>query len=431
MKKEIHHSHASKTLFLSTTFLLLLLLNTSTAADQPPTISSHRHLLSYNGDPLAADPALNFENPRLKGAYIALQAWKDSILSDPNNITATWTGPDVCNYTGIFCWQAPDNPCERTVAGIDINGGGMAGHIPHEVGLLFDLTLFHVSSNRFCGTLPQSFTNLKLLFELDLSNNRFVGKFPEPILQLASLKYLDIRFNEFEGQLPSQLFERSFDALFLNDNFFSSKLPETFGNSPASVIVIANNKLEGCVPPSLGNMVNLNQLVLVNNQFSSCFPSEIGKLKNLTVLDLSNNQIVGPLPNSIGDMESLEQLGIGNNMMSENIPESICQLPKLAGFGYGGNYFSEESPVCLNLLKFDDKMNCFRGRPEQRTTLECQRFLARKNNCSSFDCPAFSPPTAPPSVSSPPPGSPYPLPAPPPSNPTPPPCACVQPPPTN
>ncbi|KAJ8563453.1 hypothetical protein K7X08_031905 [Anisodus acutangulus] len=174
-------------------------------------------------------------------------AWKEAILSDPHNITANWEGSNVCNYTGVFCWPSLDEPNELIVAGIDINHGDISGKLPHELGLLYDIALLHINSNRFCGTIPENFLNLKLLFELDLSNNRFVGKFPDVVVRLPNLKFRDLRFNEFEGGLPRQVFERSFNALFIN-NRFSSELPDNFGNSPVSVMFLANNNFEGCLP---------------------------------------------------------------------------------------------------------------------------------------------------------------------------------------
>ncbi|KAJ8563434.1 hypothetical protein K7X08_031886 [Anisodus acutangulus] len=150
---------------------------------------------------------------------------------------------NVSNYTGVFCWPILDEPNKLTVASIDINHDDIA----------------------------------------DLSNNGFVGKLPDVVVQLPNLKFLDLRFNEFEGGLPRQVFERSFDALFINNNRFSSELPDNFGNSPVSVMVLANNNFEGCIHVSLGKMAKLNELILTNNNFHSCFPNEIGMLKNVTV----------------------------------------------------------------------------------------------------------------------------------------------------
>lgn len=83
------------------------------------------------------------------------------------------------------------------------------------------------------------------MHELDVSNNRFVGPFPTVVLEMHNLKFLDLRFNNFEGELPPELFDMNLDALFLNDNLFSSHIPENLGNSPVSVLVLANNKIKG------------------------------------------------------------------------------------------------------------------------------------------------------------------------------------------
>lgn len=253
MKKTTNsHLHLSLliALFLGTVVCL-------SDAKQAPTISSYgglsdadamyikkRQLLYYKdefgdrGERVTVDPSLVFPNPRLRNAYIALQAWKQAIFSDPLNLTANWVGSQVCNYEGVFCAPAPDNKTIRTVAGIDLNHGDIAGYLPEELGLLVDLALFHINSNRFCGTVPRKFKDMRLLFELDLSNNRFAGKFPQVVLKLPSLKFLDLRFNEFEGTVPKELFDKDLDAIFINHNRFVFDLPENLGNSPVSVIVL-------------------------------------------------------------------------------------------------------------------------------------------------------------------------------------------------
>lgn len=204
MKIKINHCHHLPLLYIF--FLIFAILDVSATQQQQFSISTNgglnnvqvkyirrRQLLSYSDrDPLVIDPSLAFENPRIKNAYIAIKAWKQAILSDPNNITANWVGPAVCNYTGVYCTHSLDDPLERTVAGIDINHADIAGYLPDELGLLYDIALFHINSNRFCGTIPRSFLNMHLLFELDLSNNRFSGKFPYVVLLLPKLKYLDL-----------------------------------------------------------------------------------------------------------------------------------------------------------------------------------------------------------------------------------------------
>ncbi|KAE9462795.1 hypothetical protein C3L33_05294, partial [Rhododendron williamsianum] len=256
------------------------------------------------GERVVIPPNFTFPNPRLRAAYIALQALKQAIISDPLNITGNWVGPDVCDYTGVFCAHALDNSSVLTVAGIDLNHGDIAGFLPEQLGLLTDLALFHINSNRFCGIVPKSFKKLKLLYELDLSNNRFAGKFPYVVLRLPTLKYLDLRFNEFEGTVPDELFDRPLDAIFINHNRFRFELPDNFGNSPVSVIVLANNNFQGCLPASIGNMsATLNQIIMMQNGLRSCVPDAIGLLTNVTVFDVSYNELLGSLPDAIGNME--------------------------------------------------------------------------------------------------------------------------------
>ncbi|KAL5974070.1 Leucine-rich repeat extensin-like protein 2 [Asimina triloba] len=323
----------------------------------------------------ATDPPLSFDNDHLRDAYTALQAWKAAIFSDPLNFTSDWNGADVCSYTGVFCTQSPSHRSPfKVVAGLDLNHGDIAGYLPDELGLLTDLALFHINSNRFCGIIPRSFRRLKLLFELDVSNNRLVGPFPKVVLSLPSLKYLDLRFNEFEGPIPSQLFDKDLDAIFVNDNRFRFGIPANLGNSPVSAMVLANNDLGGCIPSSIGKMgETLNEILLLNNNLSGCIPPEIGQLKKVTVFDVGSNQLGGPLPASVGGMKSAEQLNVAHNRLTGVIPSSICQLKRLENFTYSYNYFTGGAPQCLNANRVatDSKKNCIPGFPAQRSFKEC------------------------------------------------------------
>ncbi|CAN7097310.1 unnamed protein product, partial [Brassica rapa subsp. narinosa] len=351
------------------------------------------------GNHIKVDPKLKFENPKLLEAYIALQSWKQTIFSDPFNFTATWNGSDVCSYNGIYCAPSPNSyPKTRVVAGIDLNHADMAGYLPAELGLLSDLALFHLNSNRFCGEVPLTFNRMKILHELDLSNNRFVGKFPSVVLSLPSLKFLDLRFNDFEGMIPSKLFDRKLDAIFLNHNRFRFGIPDNMGNSPVSALVLADNDLGGCIPGSIRQMgKTLNELILSNDNLTGCLPPQIGNLKNVTVFDISSNILRGVLPSSIGNMKSLEELHVANNGFSGLIPPSICQLPNLENFTYASNFFTGRAPICAALSVTEaivnGSMNCIAGMASQRSVKECLSLLARPVDCSTFGCfNIFSPP---------------------------------------
>nr|XP_043639798.1 leucine-rich repeat extensin-like protein 4 [Erigeron canadensis] len=330
-------------------------------------------------------------NPRLQQAYLALQAWKKVIYSDPFNTTLDWTGPSVCNYTGVYCAPFPNDTNIETVAGIDLNHADIAGFLPDELGLLSDLALLHLNSNRFCGILPLTLSNLTLLFELDLSNNRFVGPFPFVVMSLPSLKFLDLRYNEFEGPLPSELFSLNLDAIFINNNRLTSVIPSNLGSSTASVVVFANNNLGGCLPPSIANFANtMEELLLINTNVSGCLPPEVGYLYKLRVLDVSSNKLVGEIPYSIAGLAHLEQLNLGHNMMSGVVPLGVCELPNLANFTFSYNYFFEEEGICGNLtskgIVSDDRRNCLPDKPLQRSKKECDAVLQHPVDCFEHPC---------------------------------------------
>ncbi|KAL5571134.1 hypothetical protein UlMin_020731 [Ulmus minor] len=392
-------------LILLLLFHLLCLSNNLQAAKHGNSVSRHhrhQHPHPHHNHP---SNTTSDSNPRLHQAFLALQAWKRVIYSDPKGFTTNWVGPSVCNYTGVYCSPAPDNPKIRVVAAIDLNHGDIAGFLPDELGLLTDLALIHLNSNRFCGILPSTLANLELLYELDLSNNRFVGPFPLVVLSLPSLIYMDLRFNDFEGPIPSNLYSKKLDAVFLNSNRFTSlNIPSSLGESSASVLVFANNNYGGCLPPSIVKFANsLEELVLINTSITGCLPQEVGFLYKLKLLDVSFNNIVGPIPYSIAGLAHLEQLNLGHNMLSGIVPAGVCSLPNLSNFTASYNFFCEEEGICQNLtskgVAFDDRQNCLPEKRYQRSKKECSAALEHpvdcfEHPCGGSDTPAFAPSVA-------------------------------------
>ncbi|KAI3804976.1 hypothetical protein L1987_26914 [Smallanthus sonchifolius] len=148
------------------------------------------------------DARLNFPNPRLKNAYCALQEWKKVIYSDPENMIKNWEGIDVCSYNGVFCAKAPDDPNMMTVAGIDLNHGDIAGQLVPHLGLLTDLSIFHVldlSKNNFVGTIPEGFGNLKCVEMIDVRKNELIGTVVDDVCTLPNLLSFMFSDNYFNG----------------------------------------------------------------------------------------------------------------------------------------------------------------------------------------------------------------------------------------
>jgi hypothetical protein len=113
-------------------FLALLLVPhlAAAAAINGANDQQRRRLLeSYadDGSDVYVDPSYEFRNQHLRDAYVALQAWKRAILSDPLNVTASWSGPDVCAYYGVYCAPSEHDSYVTVVAGVDLNHADLAG----------------------------------------------------------------------------------------------------------------------------------------------------------------------------------------------------------------------------------------------------------------------------------------------------------------
>lgn len=335
---------------------------------------------------------LLFLDQRLALVYPIIQRFKNTITSDPFNITATWSGGDICRYKGFFCDSPPDNRSAVAVASIDFNGFHLSS--PTLAGFLDqlpDLALFHANSNRFSGTIPPAIARLPYLYELDISNNRFSGPFPAAILAMDCLSFLDIRFNSFSGSVPPQLFANdNLDLLFLNNNDFMTRLPE---NSDATAhvayLTLANNKFFGPIPRTIAkSLAGLSEVVLLNNLLSGCLPYELGLLKDAVVFDAGGNNLTGPLPLSLGCLEKLEVLNFADNMLYGEVPELLCRVGRLRNLSLSENYFTGAGPTCMELIDdgvVDVRGNCIPGQAAQRSVAECAAFMARPKYCPYSD----------------------------------------------
>lgn len=323
-------------------------------------------------------------DPQPSGEYTALQAWKSAITEDPSGVLATWVGPGVCSYRGVFCSSTPpvdpyfppsSSSPGRVVSGIDLNKANLQGTLVKELALLSHLSILHLNGNRLTGTVPDAFRDLASLTELDLSNNRFSGTFPAATLYIPNLVYLDLRFNNFSGGVPEELFMKSLDAIFLNDNYFEGQIPMSLWSSPASVISLANNRFSGPVPASFGYTASgLREVLFLNNKLTGCIPEGLGFLSEMEVLDLSFNSLTGHLPGTLSCLSSIEVLNIAHNQLSGMLPDLVCSLGSLLNLTISYNFFSGFGQDCGRAFRsvwFDFAGNCIPGRGMQRPPPEC------------------------------------------------------------
>ena len=87
-----------------------------------------------------------------------------------------------------------------------------------------------------------------------------------------------------------------------------------------------DNKFEGQIPASIGNLVNLRELVMGENYFSGTLPTEFNQLANLEQLSMQNQKgaelMEGPLPD-FAEAGKLWYLDISNNDFGPEIPDNL------------------------------------------------------------------------------------------------------------
>ncbi|XP_054788137.1 uncharacterized protein At4g06744-like isoform X2 [Prosopis cineraria] len=341
MGTDIQFPYYTMSIFFTTVLLCFLTVNPEIILESPSTSPPSSSLSPF------VPEIFNFIDQRIALVFPIIQTFKNTITSDPLGVTKTWVGPNICNYTGFYCDNPPDNLTAITVASIDFNEFRLvAPSLEGFIDKLPDLALFHANSNNFSGTIPPTISELRFLYELD-----------------------------------------SLDVVFLNDNNFMQRLPVDLGDTTVLYLTLANNKFTGPIPRSIGRASEtLLEILFLNNQLTGCLPYEIGFLTKLRLLDAGNNHLTGPLPCSLGCLEAVEQLNLAGNLLYGQIPEVVCALGNLVNLSLSDNYFARVGPLCRKLIKrgvLDVRKNCIFGYgvSDQRPTEECFRFYMHPRSC--------------------------------------------------
>uniref|UniRef100_A0A0D9W6W0 Leucine-rich repeat-containing N-terminal plant-type domain-containing protein n=1 Tax=Leersia perrieri TaxID=77586 RepID=A0A0D9W6W0_9ORYZ len=344
----------------------------------------------------------DFENERLYRAYLVIQKFRKTVTCDPQDITSSWSGTDLCkSYKGFFC-ERPPKITDRAIASVDFNGFNLqSSSLKEFVDALPDLALFHANSNNFGGFIPD-LSRLPYFYELDVSNNKLASApFPTDVLKLKNATFVDIRFNNFYGDLPGGVF-CSFpqvQAIFVNNNQFSGTLPDNIGDSPVNYLSLANNKFTGEIPKSIARMANtLFEVLFLGNKLSGCLPYELGLLAKATVIDAGTNQLTGPIPASYACLRKVEQFNLADNLLYGEVPDALCKLAfsdtgRLRNLTLSNNYFTSLGSCCWDLIKqgkLNVDRNCIPWAPNQRSHEECAAFFKRTKT-SACPCNTYVP----------------------------------------
>jgi Ca2+-binding RTX toxin-like protein len=122
-------------------------------------------------------------------------------------------------------------------------------------------------------------------------------------------------------------------------------------NGHVLALALANNRLSGPLPPTLGSLSRLVVLSLYDNQLNGGIPQQLGSLSALQTLDLYGNQLSDTIPPTLGNLASLQTLRLYNNQLRGEIPAQLANLnPHLITLDLSYNMLSATDSALLTFL---------------------------------------------------------------------------------
>jgi len=202
-----------------------------------------------------------------------------------------------CLWHGITCVSG-------TVVDIWLEGNGLNGYIPTELGLLPYLDTMAMYSNFISGVLPLSLLKIERLRQIDVHDNNLSGTIPYQLYALEHLEFLGLQGNNFSGTISSRIENlQKLKTLYLHENNFV-----------------------GSIPHNLGALRSIRRIALESNNLTGEIPSTLGNLVSLTWFSAHHNNLSGKIPSVLQNLKSLERLYLNHNSLSGSIGKDICNL---------------------------------------------------------------------------------------------------------
>lgn len=185
------------------------------------------------------------------------------------------------------------------------------------------LEYFSINNNFFTGFLPEISTNLSYLI---VNHNYLSGNIPKLNINLIDVH---LSYNYFSGILP-QIDSKNIFFLMLDFNLLSGSISNDISKLENVNMLILNDNFFSSSIPNLSKLENLNMLLIENNKFSGNLDEVFDpKMKNLEVVKIYNNQITGILPEAIFQLKNLNTLVAHVNCFSNTLPQSICNATNM------------------------------------------------------------------------------------------------------
>ncbi|XP_039135843.1 receptor-like protein 7 [Dioscorea cayenensis subsp. rotundata] len=293
---------------------------------------------------------------------------------------------------------------------LNLKGNQLQGLLPMNVSSQCSLRTLNLNDNKLEGQLPRSLANCGSIEVLDLGHNKFVDSFPHWLGNMSALKALVLRSNEFHGRLGHPLGGNyTFPKLQIFDissNNFSGHLPHEFFENLKAMMIDPNlsdltigvaylqfdssDRYQNSITVTFKGLVLtfvkalgiLRSIDFSNNRFEGSLPKSLGNLTSLVMLNISRNNFTGPIPAELGKLVQLEALDLSCNQFSEEIPESLVFLHFLSFLDLSNNKLVGRIPL-------DSQFSTFSNTSFEGNTGLCGSPLSKQCADSSPPSPTF------------------------------------------
>jgi Leucine-rich repeat (LRR) protein len=242
-----------------------------------------------------------------------------------------WYGDENWLEVGVVSWWEGVAINDGRVDRLNLDGMGLKGNIPTDLGTLVEIEELSLRGNELSGPINAALGELEELEWLDLSCNQLTGEIPAELGRLDDLDGLLLDDNQLTGEIPQQLASLDdLDYLDLSSNRLTGTLPDWLGlMTGLSDLDLGDNQFSGNIPTELWELHDLDSLYLGGNQLTGGIPEEIGSMEWLHEVDLSRNRLSGSIPVELGKLESLRILNLSSNQLSGDIPQTLTGLSGL------------------------------------------------------------------------------------------------------
>ena len=211
--------------------------------------------------------------------------------------------------------------CLPSLAILDLRGNSLV-RVPDSVGLLYNLKILLLGSNKIQTVNSSDILGLNALETLDLCANQKC-RLSEDVFSISSrlLLKLDLSFMRLESCPPSISFSTSLQTLNLSNNCLKA-LPESFRMLHTLVMLDLSHNSINQLPATLFSHFHRLKTLLLNNNRLVQLP-EISDLISLEHLDVRYNCITH-LPESMWKLSNLETLNVISTDCSVKFQSNAC-----------------------------------------------------------------------------------------------------------